>query len=65
MARECILCGDDESEHAETSPGERFLGHCLTQTLISPPSTLNPEGYFEPCDCPGYEPAPETEPAEA
>lgn len=56
---ECLHRGDYETEHEETSPGSRYLGRCRSRTLIRPPDTLLPEGHYEQCDCPGYEPAPE------
>lgn len=56
---ECLLCGDSELSHEETSPGSRFLGACRTRILVRPPNTLLPEGHYETCDCPGFEPATE------
>lgn len=56
---ECLLCGDFESEHEVTSFGSRFLGACRTRIQITPPSKLLPEGSYEQCDCPGFEPVTE------
>lgn len=61
LMTECALCGDYESEHEETSPGSRYLGRCRKLTMLSPPTKLVPEGGYESCDCPGYEPEPEND----
>jgi hypothetical protein len=55
---ECI-CGDDESEH--DNPVFGLPRRCRNRVLLAPPTTLLPEGRYEDCDCPGYEPAEDDE----
>ncbi len=53
MTALCALCPHYETEHNETSPGERFLGTCRAR--IYPADAFGPDDY-EPCDCIGFEP---------
>lgn len=53
---ECALCGCYETEHEETTPGSRFLDRCRVRIQLAPPTELVPEGCYERCDCPGFEP---------
>lgn len=47
---ECLLCGDYETEHEETTPGSRFLGRCRVRHYHG-----CAKDDYEPCLCPGYE----------
>lgn len=54
MARECLLCGDFESEHEADDKGDRFLGRCRARNYYGP----GRNDYVQ-CDCPGLELAPD------
>ncbi|OIN79985.1 hypothetical protein [Mycobacterium malmoense] len=57
---ECI-CSHYETEHEETAPGDRFLGRCrhrFYHDLVNDAGEIL-DSYYDPCDCPGYEPAQE------
>lgn len=48
------MCGDFESEHDPPIFG--LPRKCRVRVLLTPPTALLPEGHYERCDCPGYEP---------
>lgn len=54
MPEPCALCDCDETEHTP-----RFINPampCQVRVCITPPTSLLPEGTYEDCGCPGYEP---------
>lgn len=55
----CVLCGCYDSEHTP-----RFLDParpCRVRVCIIPPTKTLPEGTYESCGCPGFEPAEDEE----